>query len=178
MSAAALGRVRRSAFATLALVATAVGSQGCIYSFRAGSFPAHIRTIAVLPYDNETERLELTQELHDALLLEVPRSLGIRTAGEDVADAVLRGRITSFTSTTPSYRPSADGDRAEVLQRQVTISVAVEILDVARNEILWESTGVSGQGEYLEASETEDVGRAIAIRLLRQRIVDGAQSNW
>jgi hypothetical protein len=169
------GRGARRALATLLLAALA--SQGC-YSFRAGSFPSHIRTIAVLPFDNQTTRLELTQELHDALLLEVPRSLGIRTAGEDVADAILRGRITSYSSNAPSYRPSIDGDRAEVLQRQITISVAVEILDVARNEIIWESSGLSAQGEYLEASETEDVGLAIAIRLLRQRIVDGAQSNW
>ena len=178
MSGASKGRTRRAALGALVLLALALGSQGCLYSFRAGSFPPHIRTIAVLPFENETPRLELTQELHDALLLEVPRSLGIRTAGEDVADAVLRGRITSYTTTTPSYRPSADGDRAEVLQRQVTIAVVVELLDVSRNEIIWESSGVTGQGEYLEASETEDVGRAIAIRLLRQRIVDGAQSNW
>jgi hypothetical protein len=170
----------RRARKTLAafVLAAALASEGCLYSFRAGAFPDNIRTIAVLPFENETPRLELTQELHDALLLEVPRSLGIRTAGEDVADAILRGRIMNYTVTTPSYRPSTDGDRVEVLQRQVTISVAVEILDVARNEIIWESTGLVGQGEYLEASETEDVGLEIAIRLLRQRIVDGAQSNW
>jgi hypothetical protein len=170
--------VRPRTLAALLVTALAFGSSGCIYSFRAGSFPSHIRTIAVLPFDNETTRLELTQELHDALLLEVPRALGIRTAGEDVADAVLRGRITSYASTTPSYRPTADGDRAEVLQRQITIAVAVELVDVTRNEIIWESSGLTGQGEYLEATETEDVGLAIAIRLLRQRIVDGAQSNW
>jgi hypothetical protein len=168
---------RRYASASL-LALLAVGAHGCIYSFTQGSLPADIRTIAVLPFENATTRLELTQELHDQLLREVPRSLGLRSAGEDVADAILRGRIVDYNVTTPSYRPAPDGERAEVLQRQVTLAVAVELLDVARNEIIWENRTLVSQGEYLEASETEDVGRVIAIRLLRQRIVDGAQSNW
>jgi hypothetical protein len=169
-------RRRRAALALALLVV--VSGEGCLYSFRAGSFPSHIRTIAIVPFENETTRLEITQELYDALLREVPRSLGIRPAGEEVADAILRGTITGYDIATPSYRPTADGERAEVLQRQVTISVSVELVDLINNEILWENRALMGQGEFLELSETEDIGRAIAIRLLRQRITDGAQSNW
>jgi hypothetical protein len=108
----------------------------------------------------------------------VPRSLGIRVAGEDVADAVLRGQITIYDVSTPNYRAGPQGDRAQVLQRQVSIGVTVEILDLVNNEILWQGSGVRGEGQYLETSETEDVGKALAIDLLVQRIVDGAQSNW
>ena len=33
----------------------------CNYSFQAGSFPPpHVQTIAVLPFDNETNRFELS----------------------------------------------------------------------------------------------------------------------
>jgi hypothetical protein len=162
----------------LALLLGAVSPSGCIYSFTGGGLPSYIKTIAVLPFDNETTRLELTQEIHDALLRDVPRALGVRTAGEDVANAVIRGRITGYDVAVPSYRASADGERAEVLQRQVTVTVAVEIVDLTRNEIIWENRSLMGQGEFLDASETEEAGLAIAIRLLRQRIVDGAQSNW
>lgn len=164
--------------AALLAVAVTGASQGCMYSFTAGALPDEIRTIAILPFENETPRLELTQELHEVLLREVPRSLGIRPAGEDVANAVLRGTITGYDVVAPSYRAAADGDRAEVLQRQVTITLAVQLVDLVNNEILWESSGLVGQGEFLELSETEDVGREIAIRLLQQRIIDGAQSNW
>ena len=160
------------------LLLCVLGMHGCFYSFKAGTFPDWIDTIAVLPFDNQTARLELTQELHDVLLREVPRSLGLRQAGEDVANAVLRGRITSYTVTVPAYRPSATGDRAEVLQRQVQVLVAVELVDMVRNEILWESRSLSGEGQFLDASETEEVGLRLAINLLRQRIIDGAQSNW
>ena len=78
--------------------------------------------------------------------------------------------------STPSYR--ATGDVPQVLQRQVRLMVEVEIFNLVDNEVLWESPGISVQGEYLEESETEEVGRAVAIDLLVQRIVDGAQSNW
>jgi len=155
-----------------------VPAQGCLYSFRAGSFPSHIKTIAIVPFDNETTRLELTQEIHAVLLRSLPRSLGIRQAGEDVADAVVRGRITGYNLSTPNYRAGPEGDRAQVLQRQVSIAVTVEIVDLVNNEILWEDSGLRGEGQYLETGGTEDQGKAIAIDLLVQRIVDGAQSNW
>ncbi len=56
--------------------------------------------------------------------------------------------------------------------------VSVEIVDLVENVILWESSNVVAQGEFLEAGETEEIGRVEAIELLVQKIVDGAQSNW
>jgi hypothetical protein len=150
-----------------------------MYSFRAGSFPPeHIRTIAIQPFDNETTRFELSAELYDQLLRNLPRALGIRTAGEDVADAVVRGGILRYDVVAPNYRAGAEGRPAEVLQRQVTLSVQVEIVDLVENVILWEERSVQAEGQFVEASEAEEVGRAEAIDLLVQKIVDGAQSNW
>ncbi len=152
---------------------------GCVYSLRAGSgLPDHIQTIAVIPFDNETNRFELTQEIFLSLSRDLPRALGVRTAGEDVADAVVRGRITRYVIEAPLFRPGPDGDRTEVLQREVTVAISVEIIDVELNEILWENRNLSVRGQYLESTETEQVGRAEAIEILVQRIVDGAQSNW
>ena len=150
---------------------------GCSYSFRSGSFPDHIRTVAILPFDNDTNRFELTQEIHDQLLRELPRSLGVTNAGEEVADAVILGRISRYDLTAPLFRPGQQDDRVDVLQRQVNIRVEVELIDLVENVILWEAPGLSTQGQYLEG-ESEEVGRAEAIELLVQRIVDGAQSNW
>jgi len=167
----------RAVAPTLALAVLALS--GCNYSFRAGSgFPESIQTVAVLPFENETNRFELTDAVHRQLLQELPRALGLQPAGEDVADAVVRGTISRYNLSAPNYRPSAGGERAEVLQRQVQISVAVQIVDLQRGLILWEENNVSAQGQYLEESETEEVARAEAIELLVQDIVDGAQSNW
>ncbi len=161
------------------LVAGVLAVAGCNYSFRAGSFPPpHVKTIAVLPFDNETNRFELTGELHEQLLRTLPRALGLRPAGQDVADAVVRGTIMRYDVVAPNYRAGRQGEPAQVLQRQVQIAVTVEVIDRVENVVLWESRSVTAQGEFLEASESEDVGRQEAIELLVQKIVDGAQSNW
>jgi hypothetical protein len=154
------------------------GGSACNYSFRAGSFPPeHIRTIAIEPFDNQTSRFELSSELYDQLLSNLPGALGIRTAGADVADAIVRGSITRFDVVTPNYTSGGRGQAAQVVQRQVSIAVTVEIIDLIENVILWESSNLQAQGEFAEgAPELE--GRSEAIELLVQRIVDGAQSNW
>lgn len=161
------------------MLLVAVLATACNYSFRAGAgFPESIETVAVLPFENETNRFELTDEVHQQLLRELPRALGVQPAGEDVADAVVRGSITRYDLSAPNYRPSEGGERAEVLQREVRIGVAVQIVDLQRGLILWENSNLSANGQYLEESETEQVARTEAIELLVQSIVDGAQSNW
>lgn len=166
----------RAARRTLVLLALVLGS-GC-YSFQAGTGLTGVETIAILPFDNRTTRLELTQDVQDALLRELPSSLGLRLAGEDQADVVVRGAITTYDLVTPNYRAGDQGQAAQVLQRQVVLSVSVEILNMRERTVLWSGSSIRAQGEYLEASETEDVGKAEALEALLQQIVDGAQSNW
>lgn len=161
-------------FLALALL---VALAGCNYGFQAGA-ALNIRTLAVVPFENDTDRLELTQEVYDVLLRDLPRSLGVRQAGEEVADAVVRGTITSYNVTAPNYRPDPQGGRPEVLQRQVVIGVSVQVIDLRENLVLWETRSLQAQGQYLEDSGTEDEGRRTAIELLVQKIVDGAQSTW
>jgi len=168
----------RVALAQAAAIAALLALAACNYSFRAGSFPPqHISTIAIEPFENQTARFELSAELYDQLLRTLPGSLGIRTAGADVADAIVRGTITRYDVAAPNYRAGQAGQPPEVLQRQVSISVSVEIVDLVENVILWESTNLAAQGEFPEGSP-EDGGRELAMDRLVQRIVDGAQSNW
>jgi hypothetical protein len=160
-------------------VAVVLFLSGCVYGFQAGAgFPSHVKTVAIVPFENETNRPELTDEVFTELLREFPRSQGLQPAGEDVADAVVRGRIRRYDLSTPSYRPGAAGETPQVLQRQVTLVVEVQIINLVDNTVLWENPGISVMGQYLEETETEDIGRALAIELLIQRIVDGAQENW
>ncbi len=154
-----------------------LAAAGCNYGFRSGSFPDHIRTVAILPFDNDTNRFELTQEIHEELLQTLPRALGVTNAGEDVADAVVRGRIVRYDLTAPLFRANQVNNQVDVLQRQVSIRVEVELIDLVEDVILWDDRSLSTLGQYLEG-EPEEIGRIEAIELLVQRIVDGAQSNW
>ena len=94
-------------------LATAILLPGCFYSFQAGAgFPDYVRTVAIVPFENQTNRPELTDEVFQALLTEFPRSQGLQPAGEDVADAIVEGVIKRYDLSTPSYRPGAAGERS------------------------------------------------------------------
>lgn len=174
----ARSRPNISRLASRGVLLTVVLMAGCNYSFRGGSFPDHIRTLAILPFENDTGLFEITQEIHQFLLREVPRGLGVNPGAEDNADAILRGTISRYNLQTPLYRAGETGAGPEVLQRQVNISLQVELIDVINNEVLWEDGAVNAQGQFLEASETEEVAREEAIERLAQLIIDGAQSTW
>jgi len=160
-----------------AALAVSVVLGGC-YSFSGGGgFPNDVRTIFIAQFENRTTQFDLDSELFRRLTETVPRSLGLRTAGEQVADAILRGRITRYDDTAQAYQPGQSGS-VQVLQNQVTITLSVEIVDVKRNEILWESQSVMGRGEYRPDSQQDRVAWEKALDALIQQIVDGAQSQW
>lgn len=160
--------------ALLALLLT-----GCNYGFRGGGgFPPHIRTLYIAPLENRTDRPELDPLIFRALNERLPNALGVRQAGERVADAVLRGQITRYEDLVQNYRPGNQGS-VEVELNQVQVAVSLQIIDVKNNTILWESSGVTGRGEYQPGTQTpENVALPIAIESLIQQIIDGAQSQW
>ena len=163
--------------ASLVVAAMAVLA-GCTYGFSGGGgFPSDVRTLYIAPFENRTVQFDLEQQLFAKLQEELPRSLGVRPGSEAAADAVLRGRITGYTDVAQNYRPGEAGS-VNVVQHQVSITIAIEIIHVERNEILWESQSLSGRGEYRPDSQTDEVARALALESLVQQIVDGAQSQW
>ncbi|TVP75633.1 MAG: hypothetical protein EA352_07755 [Gemmatimonadales bacterium] len=164
---------------SLALVALGFGVlAGCNYTFQAGAgLPSDARTVAFQTFENETDRLEVSQELYDAFLEEFPSTFGVQVASEENADVLVRGSIRQYSLDAPSYR-SDDRGGAEVVERRVNISIAIQIIDVRNQIILWENTSLSERGEYLEASQLEEDGRELAISRLVRATIDGLQSNW
>lgn len=157
---------------SLALVLT-----GCIYGFAGGGLPPHIRTVAVLPFENQTADPLLTQEVTEAVRDEMHRSLGLRPAGEQTADAVVRGAIVSYEpDLVLSYQPGQQERPVQVTRRRVRLTVNVEIIDQRQGRVLWQRSGLTVDGEYEPGNER--AGRAEALRKLVKDIVDGAQSQW
>lgn len=162
----------------LASVVLALLVTGCNYGFRGGGgFPPHIRTIYIAPFENRTDKPELDPEIFRALNDRLPSALGVRQAGERAASAIVRGEITRYEDLVQNYRPGSQGS-VEVELNQVQVVVSIQIIDVANNAILWESSGVSGRGEYRPGTQSDEVARRNAIESLIQQIIDGAQSQW
>ncbi len=141
--------------------------------------PPHIRTVAILPFDNQTGEVALTQEVSDAVRQAMENRLGLRVAGEDQADAVVRGSITRYEADQPlSFQSQNQGASISVTRRLVTISLSVEIYDQVEDRMLWQRGGMRVEGEYEPPGEDEKKGRDLALETLVADIVDGAQSQW
>lgn len=169
----------RAAARLAAVLALAAGIAGCNYGFRGGGgFPSHVQSVYIAPLENETVQFDVDQQIFRQLTERLPRAFGVRLAGERSADAVVRGRVTRYEDAAQNYRPGQVEGSVEVLQHQVQITMNIQIIDVQRNEILYDGSGLSGRGEYRPDTQSEDVARTRAIEALIQQIVDRAQSQW
>lgn len=159
---------------------SAVALAGCLYGFGGGTgFPPHIKTVAVLPFDNLTSEASLTNEINRAVREAVEGRLGLRPAGETQADAIVTGTIQRYEPDIPiafSGTPNpSQPQNVNVNRKKVQIVVQVRIVDQQNNKVLWEKAGLAVEGDY---TSNESEGRKKAIERLITDIVDGAQSQW
>ena len=149
---------------------------GCLYGFAGGGLPPSIKTVAVLPFDNQTAEPTLTQEVSTKVREAVQGRLGLRQASESQADAVVRGTITRYEPDLPVAYTGEEGRTPTVTRRLVQITVSVEILDQRAGKPLWQRSGLLLEGDYEPGREVD--GREKALDRLVTNIVEGAQSQW
>jgi hypothetical protein len=155
-----------------------LASGGCLYSFTGGGLPSHVRTIAILEFENMTAYGGLiSSDLQQAMQQRIPRDLGVRVVAESNADAVIRGRITGYDERPEAV--TAAGDRPlTVAQQRIDITLEVEIFDQREDRPIWRGSSVTAAGYYTPGQQDARLAREEAIRKLVVRIVDGAQSQW
>jgi hypothetical protein len=153
-----------------------VALTACIpYGFTGGGLPSHIRTVAILPFDNQTAATELPRELTEAIRTGLHDRLGLRDASEAKANAIVRGTIQRYEVDIPiGY--SAANKQVTTAARQLQLVVDIELLDQVTGKTLWQRKGLLAEGQYQERGETE--GRKKAIATIVQNMIDGAQSQW
>lgn len=165
----------RSGPRSIALLALVMSA--CLpYGFAGGGLPTHVKTVAVLPFENETAAPELQRELFELMRKGVQSRLGLRESTEDRADAVVRGTITRYDPDVPvAYSADATLSTTNV-RRRLQITVDVEIVDQTTGRVLWSRKGLAAEGEYAERAEP--AGRRQAIERLINDVIEGAQSQW
>jgi lipopolysaccharide assembly LptE-like protein len=167
--------MRRFGVLSLAAVLILAGACGVRYGFIGGGLPQHIRTMAVLPFENETPSSDLQRELFELLRRELRGRLGVREGAEATADAIVRGTIKIYDVDIP-VGFSADPQQAVTARRKLQVTIDIEIVDQSNNKVLWERRGLRAEGEYAEGAEPE--GRRSALRKIVSDVVEGAQSQW
>jgi hypothetical protein len=149
---------------------------GCLYSLSGGGgLPRHIRTVAVIPFENETANPEVAGELHLALRKTLGDRLGLREAPENRASAIVTGTIRKYEPDV-AVGFSANPALATTARRRVQVVVDVKIVDQTTGKTLFERAGLQAEGEYAERSEP--AGRKQALDRIVSDIIEGAQSQW
>lgn len=170
-------RARRLA-AAIGLAAVALQSGACRFSpyrFAGGGLPGNIRTVAILPFDNQTSTPDLQNDLFTAMRETLQSRLNLRDASEARADAIVRGSIVKYDIDVP-IGFSADPRQNASTRRQLQLVIDVAIIDQASGRTLLERKGLAAKGEYAERNEVD--GRRQAITKIVNDIVEGAQSQW
>lgn len=153
----------------------AVALSGCVYGFAGGGLPRTVRSIAVIPFDNQTSSAQIQQEFMTRLRAELRSRLGVREAGEAQASAVVRGSIIRYEPDIP-IAFSSDRTQSVAARRKLMLTVDIEIYDQVAGRVLWARKGMTAEGEYAERAETD--GRRRAIEKLVNDVIEGAQSQW
>jgi lipopolysaccharide assembly LptE-like protein len=144
------------------------------YGFTGGGLPSHIRTVAIVPFDNQTATPELPRELTDALRTKLHDRLGLRDASEARANAIVRGTVQRYEINIPiGYSANKQTTTAK---RQLQLVVDIEMVDQVTGKTLWQRKGLLAEGQYEERGEAD--GRKQAIDRIVNQVIEGAQSQW
>lgn len=161
--------------AAAAAVSLASACRFSPYHFAGGGLPPNIRTIAVLPFDNQTPIPELQRDLYDAMRTQLQRRLNLRDASEAKADAIVRGAIVKYDADVPiGY--SADPRQATQARRQLQLVVDIAIIDQSSGRTLFERKALTVKADYAERQEP--AGRLQAVQQVITDVIEGAQSQW
>jgi hypothetical protein len=173
----------RGAYAIGVVALAGVLISGCFwkYGFHGGGLPRNIRSIAVLPFENNTPTPELQKNILDGLRQATGSRLGLREAAEEHADAVLKGTIQRYDIDVPvGYAggriTGASPATASTTQRRLELQIDVEIDEQATGRVLWQRKGLVENGDYPEGGEL--TGRALAVKKVVNDVIEGAQSQW
>lgn len=145
------------------------------YGFAGGGLPSHVRTVAVIPFENLTSVSEVQEELASALRSQLRERLGLREAAETRASALVRGTIQRYEADIP-IGFSATNKAQTSARRQLQISIDIEMIDQVTGKTLWQQKGLMKDGQYEERGEA--AGRRQAIERLVNEVIQGAQSQW
>ena len=148
---------------------------GCLYGFHGGGLPSHIRSIAVIPFDNQTAVADIQREISDSLRVRLIDRLGLREAPESKANAVVRGTIHRYESGIP-IGVDTRSRAATAVQRSLEIVLDIDVIDQTNGKSLWSRKNYIVDGQYAEGQES--LGRSMAVDKLVKAIVEGVQSQW
>lgn len=135
--------LRVAALASVALFAS--GFRGCYKPVSKSGLPAHIKTVAVPPFQNQALRYKIESRFTDAVANEmIRRGRGLKIQSERVgADAVVDGVVKQFY-----FSGVLLDERGRARIFEVTVVGAVTVRDQTNNRVLYDNQNYVYKGEF------------------------------
>ena len=163
---------KRAIVPTTGLAALALaGIAACGYSFRS-PVPAHLETVYVPTFENETREFQLTQQITERVIDEFINESRLRLVGdEEDADLLVVGTVKSYEEEALSYDPGQTAN-PDVFSRRVLLTVDVRLEDQVNDETLWESASLREWGEFSEErGESREDGITRAVEKIAEELL-------
>ncbi len=153
---------------------------GCGYRFGGEGFGPSpgIRSIAIPTFINETYEAGIETTVTNALLRELIKDRRVKVVGEDEADAIMEGTVTSFAISSVAYDPSG-----VVSEYRTWVALDVFLKRNGKGEVLWSKKGLRESDVYRVSSDVllteaekeraiQKIARELARRI-RRRLFEG-----
>jgi len=151
---------------------------GCAYSFSGSALPAHIKSVAVPTFGNQTVEPELAQQITAALTDRLVEDGRLKLASESQAQARFEAQVVSYENKVLNY--TADQSPRDYI---VIITVSLTLRDVVRNREIWKDEALKATSIYKPSDTTatittEDAARKDAMASLTRDIVNRTLESW
>ncbi len=149
---------------------------GCSYSFKGGTVPPHLSTVAipvvddVSGYGDPSLRDQFTRELTQRFITDATLEL----ADRNTADAVLEGSIVEVRDA-----PNVLQGGEQVAQRRITVRVKMVFNDLKLRKKMWEKE-FSNWGDYPSGGglTQRQAGISEAVRKITEDILNDTVAGW
>jgi hypothetical protein len=148
-----------------------MGFSGC-YTFSGTTLPVQLRTMRILPVENQTLESALPDRIAQGLEEGFRQRTNLRRVNEG-GDAELTTVLKSYAHRAQSV----SGDKISTYRVDLLLSVV--FVDRVHDDTLYKEDQVPGYGFYsIDKGETEEAGQKLAIESAVKVILDHAVSGW
>jgi hypothetical protein len=149
---------------------------GCSYSFKGGTVPPHLKSVAIpvvddaSGYGDPSLREQFTRELTLRFITDATLEL----ADRNTADAVLEGSIVEVRDA-----PNVLQGGENVAQRRITVRVKMAFNDLKLRKKMWEKE-FSNWGDYPSGGglTQREAGISEAVRKITEDILNDTVAGW
>jgi len=145
---------------------------GCgVYTFNPAG-KSSIKSIAIVPFENQTDQYELTDRLTEIIVDQFIEDGNLKVLPESSADAVLSGVLTRYSRVANIFT-----ETDEVTEYKVLMDFRITLTDPKEGKELW-TEQMNQEGVFNANTETEEDGQNRAGARLVEAILNRTTKSW